>query len=208
MGKTDLLHRGIEILFFLPNQLISFRSLGIEYPVNSLVQWMVWHLLRPWGPDLLCRIGHNSSSHSFNRGRDGLWSRLRNNFLISLFSVKFGFFWEISIVSSLFLLGAMLEKQILNLGKALLKGTLKSLEKWCRTHLSSYCPPEQTSLAMITSRIVVVGHSLVCTVPLMGMSVFRYVTITAIHGNMMHYGNIFLLNDWFKLKRNINVEQS
>ena len=95
---------------------------------------------------------------------------------------------------------------MINLGKARLK--VISGKRWRLTYFSPYCPPEQTSLAMITSRIVVIRHSLVCTVPLMCMSVFRYVTITAIHGNMMHYGNIFLLNDRFKLKRNINVEQS
>ena len=42
--------------------------------------------------------------------------------------------------------------------------------------------------------------------PLVGMSVFRYVAITTIHGNMMHNGNILLLNNGFKLEQKINAE--
>ena len=57
---------------------------------------------------------------------------------------------------------------------------------------------------MITSRVVVVRHPLVHTVPFMGVSVFRYITITAIHDNMMDNASIFLLDNGFKLKRKRN----
>ena len=72
---ADRLHLGIECFFFVPSQFISGRSLetrmsckflGLLYPIIGILS------TRDLVAELLYRIGHNSSIHSFKGGNDGL----------------------------------------------------------------------------------------------------------------------------------------